>query len=193
VTGRGKQILPPIHLRALNRPTPAANDNGSSPRTGQAGANGNRGSIGAGRGGGSPGESTSQPPASLPEEQADKLAQAAPGITAPTGPNKPQGDANPMITGRQGGPGNVAGANHSGGSDPEHLFGSPTAQELGSDSFHLTVDALPSDESSSKGAPAYIPPKVQVPLNSRQAADEPLARAAVPADDRVTIKRVFER
>jgi len=34
---------------------------------------------------------------------------------------------------------------------------------------------------------------VRTPLNLTQQPDEPVARAAVPADDRTTIKRVFER
>jgi len=55
------------------------------------------------------------------------------------------------------------------------------------------VDARPIDESSSGGAPAYLPPKVRVPLSAQQFPDEPLARTAVPFDDRLTIKRVFER
>lgn len=193
VTGREQQLLPPIHLRGVNKPTTASSDHRAAPRTGQAGSNANSSAPNSGDAGGAPGESTAQPPASLPGEQADQLAQNAPGLAAPAAPNQVPGDPSKMGTSQQGGPGNVAGANHSGGSDPEHLFGAPLAQELGSDSFHMTVDALPSDEASSKGAPAYIPPKVQVPLNAYQAPDEPLARAAVPSDDRMTIKRVFER
>jgi hypothetical protein len=193
VTGREQRLLPPIHLRALNRPAVPTSDQGQSPHSGQAGSNGNGSSINSGNGGGSPGPTNSRPPATLPGDQADRLAQNQPGVPISPNPNQPQPDANQLGSTQQGGPGNVAGANHSGGSDPEHLFGAPTAQELGSDSFHLTVDALPSDEASSKGAPAYIPPKISVPLNSHQAPDEPLARAAIPADDRMTIKRVFER
>jgi hypothetical protein len=34
---------------------------------------------------------------------------------------------------------------------------------------------------------------VRTPLSLNQEPDEPVARAAVPADDRATIKRVFER
>jgi hypothetical protein len=86
-----------------------------------------------------------------------------------------------------------AASNHGGGSDPQHLFGSPSSPPLGSNNFKITIDAQPSDESSTPGAPAYIPPKVRVPLNSSQYPDEALARAAVPAADQMTIKRVFER
>jgi hypothetical protein len=38
-----------------------------------------------------------------------------------------------------------------------------------------------------------VPPRIRVPLNSQQYPDQPLARAAVPAADQDTIKRVFER
>ena len=193
VTGREQRLLPPIHLHALNRPAPPPSDHGQSPRSGQAGSSGNGASINSGNSGGSPGDTNSRPPAILPGPQADQLAQNQDGTPINPAPNQPPSDQGQFGSTREGGPGNVAGANHSGGSDPEHLFGAPTAQDLGSDSFHLTVDALPSDEASSKGAPAYIPPKISVPLNSHQAPDEPLARAAVPADDRMTIKRVFER
>jgi hypothetical protein len=64
---------------------------------------------------------------------------------------------------------------------------------LGSDSFRITIDAQPSDESSAPGAPAYIPPKVRVPLNEKQSQDEPIVRASVPAADQLAVKRVFER
>jgi hypothetical protein len=86
-----------------------------------------------------------------------------------------------------------AGSNHSAGSDPGHLFGPASPQVLGSESFKLTVDAQPIDEASSGGAPAYLPPKVRVTLNSQQFPDEPLARTAVSPDDQLTVKRVFER
>jgi len=92
-----------------------------------------------------------------------------------------------------GGAGSGGGVSHGSGSDPEHLFGPPSSQPLGSDSFKITIDAQPSDESSTPGAPAYIPPKVRAPLNDRQYDDEPIARASVPAADQMTIKRVFER
>jgi hypothetical protein len=92
-----------------------------------------------------------------------------------------------------GGQGGSAGADHGAGSDPAHLFGPASPQPLGADSFKITIDAQPSDESTTVNAPAYIPPRVRVPLNSNQYPDEPLARASVPAADQMTIKRVFER
>jgi hypothetical protein len=163
VTGREQQMLPPIHLRGVNKPGTPPSDRGQSPQAGQAPSNANSSSPNSGNGSGSQGESDSQPPMSLPGEQADQLAQNAPGIPAPSGPNQAQSDPNQMGRSEQGGPGSVAGANHSGGSDPEHLFGAPAAQELGSDSFSLTIDALPSDETSAKGAPDIFRPKSGYP------------------------------
>jgi hypothetical protein len=73
------------------------------------------------------------------------------------------------------------------------LFGPASAQPLGSDSFKIAIEAEPSDEATSHGSPTYVPPRIRVPLNSQQYPDQPLARAAVPAADETTIKRVFER
>ena len=85
------------------------------------------------------------------------------------------------------------GANHGVGADPGHLFGPPAPQPFGSDSFKIAIDAEPSDEASAPGSPAYLPPKVRVPLNPNQLPDEPIARAAVPANEQTIIKRVFDR
>jgi hypothetical protein len=125
----------------------------------------------------------------LPAQQADELAkngasqpgdsnQGANGANSPANP----GDAN-----------SDGGASHGSGSDPASLFGPASAQPLGSDSFKIAIEAEPSDESSSRGSPTYVPPRIRVPLNSQQYPDQPLARAAVPAADQDTIKRVFER
>jgi len=194
VTGNENKLIPPIHLRGVNKPATAPPaDNAAGARSGSAPTNANNSSPINSNGAGTTGQSDAKPPAELGGSPADQMASNAPGMPAPSGPNQKPGDPSNMGTSQQGGAGNVAGANHSGGSDAEHLFGAPQEQTLGSDSFHMTVDALPSDEASSKGAPGYVPPKVQVPLNSHQAPDEPLARAEVPSDDRMTIKRVFER
>ena len=80
-----------------------------------------------------------------------------------------------------------------GGGDPQSLFGLAAEQPLGTDNFRIAIAAEPSDESSGPGSPGYVPPKVHVPLNSSQYPDEPLARATVPVDDQMTIKRVFQR
>ena len=146
-----------------------------------------------GAGSSQPGDAQGQPPmTSLQPQQADQLASkdaqrtARPRvpIMAPTAPMLP---LTPMMSTADGG------SAHGAGSDPTTLFGPASAQPLGSDSFKIAIEAEPTDESSSRGSPTYVPPRVRVPLNSVQYPDEPLARAAVPADDQNTIKRVFER
>ena len=56
--------------------------------------------------------------------------------------------------------------------------------------YHLV---LAQDYTAVPAGQAYLPPKVHTPLNTHQEPDEPIARAAVPPDDRTTIERVFER
>ncbi|HKV53353.1 MAG TPA: hypothetical protein VJN94_01815 [Candidatus Binataceae bacterium] len=147
-------------------------------------ANGNGSGKGAGR---------AQPPVSLPPQQADQLAQNSTGFPGQSGSNAAQ--SNPSQPGSLAaeGSGGGGGESHGAGTDPQGLFGPEASEPLGSDNFKITIDAQPSDESSSRGAPAYIPPKVRVPLADHQSPDEPIARASVPANDQMTIKRVFER
>ena len=203
VTGHTPLQLPSIHLKSSQRnsgtsvaqaaqsPPPRSSDN---PADNPAGADsaGTPSTSGA-AGNGNQLTQPSQPPAiSIPGDQADQMTQnnpyrpASPGTDPSTGgtPDQSAPAANSGVAG---------GATHGAGSDPEHLFGPPAPQQLGSDSFRITIDAEPSDETSVKGAPAYIPPKVRVPLNATQFPDEPLARASVPPDDQMTVKRVFER
>lgn len=134
------------------------------------------------------------PPSAIPPHaagQTNQLARNTPGLPSPAeGQPLPKPDKTAPLESVDNG---AAGSKHGGGSDPDHLFGPPSAQQLGSDSFKITLDAEPSDEASARGAPAYIPPSVRVPLNAEQAPDEPLARAEVPPSDQATIKRVFER
>ncbi|MGC2277030.1 MAG: hypothetical protein WA571_13535 [Candidatus Binatus sp.] len=85
------------------------------------------------------------------------------------------------------------GAAHGIGADPDSLFGAPAASKLGSEGFEIAIEARPVDHGAKGAGRAYVPPKVRTPLSTNQAPDEPVARAAVPADDRTTIKRVFER
>ncbi len=82
---------------------------------------------------------------------------------------------------------------HGIGADPDSLFGAPTAAKLGNEGFEIAIEARPVDHGAKGSGHAYVPPKVRTPLNLEQEPDEPVARAAVPADDRSTIKRVFER
>ena len=82
---------------------------------------------------------------------------------------------------------------HGIGADPDSLFGAPATSKLGSEGFEIAIEARPVDHGAKGAGHAYVPPKVRTPLSLNQEPDEPVARAAVPADDRTTIKRVFER
>ena len=82
---------------------------------------------------------------------------------------------------------------HGIGADPDSLFGAPATSKLGSEGFEIAIEARPIDHGAKGAGHAYVPPKVRTPLSLNQEPDEPVARAAVPADDRATIKRVFER
>jgi len=89
--------------------------------------------------------------------------------------------------------GGNGGAAHGIGADPDSLFGAPAASKLGTEGFEIAIEARPIDHGAKGAGHVYVPPKVRTPLNSTQQPDEPVARAAVPAEDRATIKRVFER
>ena len=69
----------------------------------------------------------------------------------------------------------------------------PRTSKLGTEGFEIAIEARPVDHGAKGAGHAYVPPKVRTPLSSNQEPDEPVARAAVPAEDRTTIKRVFER
>ncbi len=92
-----------------------------------------------------------------------------------------------------GGPLGTGGSAHGSGSDPQHLYGDSEAPPLGSDTFKIPVEAAPSDEGAGNNAPAPPPARARTALNAEQAPDEPFERASIPASDRVTIQRVFER
>jgi hypothetical protein len=131
---------------------------------------------------------TAPPPmTSIAPQQADQLAKNSP---AGDGPDRPQAGVPSRDTGD---PNAGGGLNHGSGADPASLYGPAGAQPLGSDSFKIAIEAEPSDESTAAGSPTYVPPRIRVPLNSEQYPDQPLARAAVPAADQNTIKRVFAR
>jgi hypothetical protein len=89
--------------------------------------------------------------------------------------------------------GSNGGEGHGIGADPDSLFGAPAASKLGTEGFEIAIEARPIDHGAKGAGHAYVPPKVRTPLNLNQQPDEPVARAAVPAEDRATIKRVFER
>src|SRR5579885_3246241 len=92
-----------------------------------------------------------------------------------------------------GGPLGTGGSAHGSGSDPQHLYGDSETPPLGSDTFKIPVEAAPSDDGTSNNAPAPPPTRARTALNAEQAPDEPFERASIPASDRVTIQRVFER
>jgi hypothetical protein len=85
------------------------------------------------------------------------------------------------------------GAAHGIGADPDSLFGAPSAPTLGSEGFEIAIEARPVERGAKGAGRAYVAPKVRAPLSPNQEPDEPVARAAVPAEDQTTIKRVFER
>jgi len=85
------------------------------------------------------------------------------------------------------------GSAHGIGADPDTLFGSPSDPKLGGQGFEISIDARSEIKGPQASGHAYLPPKVRTPLNSTQHPDEPIARAAVPEDDRAAIKKVFER
>jgi hypothetical protein len=87
----------------------------------------------------------------------------------------------------------AGGSDHGSGTDPQHLYGEAEKPTLGNDTFKIPVEVGPSDEGSSNTAPASPPQRTKSTLNASQAPDEPFERASIPASDRVTIKRVFER
>jgi hypothetical protein len=183
----GQQNRPPIELSLTDR----EGDNSQEPRS-------HRPSQAPERGGGTNQQGTGKADsrsasAPKPGQAPDQVARNGVGVPGQLG-NDP-GQANPSDFGSPaiGRPDGGGGSSHGAGSDPEHLLGPPSSQPLGSDSFKITIDAEPSDESSASRAPAYIPPKIRAPLNDRQFEDEPIARASVPAADQTTIKRVFQR
>lgn len=88
---------------------------------------------------------------------------------------------------------NSAAASHGIGADPGGLFGAPMGSKMSSEGFAISIQARPMKHGANGAGQAYLPPKVTTTLNPNQAPDEPVARAAIPADDRETIQRVFER
>ena len=60
----------------------------------------------------------------------------------------------------------------------------PRRRSSAREGFEIAIEARPIDHGAKGAGHAYVPPKVRTPLNSNQEPDEPVARAAVPADDR---------
>ncbi len=82
---------------------------------------------------------------------------------------------------------------HGIGADPDSLFGEASKSKMTAEGFEIAIEARPVERGGKGAGQAYLPPKVHTPLNPNQKPDEPIARAAVPPDDRITIQRVFER
>jgi hypothetical protein len=128
-------------------------------------------------------------------------AQPSPGGTGEAGVESNSGQDNPnkddSATDRSiqqsGENSSNGGSAHGVGADPDSLFGAPAPSKLGTEGFEIAIEARPVDHGAKGAGHAYVPPKVRTPLNLNQEPDEPVARAAVPAADRGTIKRVFER
>jgi hypothetical protein len=93
----------------------------------------------------------------------------------------------------RGGRASSGGPSHGIGADPEGLFGDAMNSKMSSEGFEISIQARPMEHGAKGAGEAYLPPKVSTPLNPRQRPDEPVARAAIPVDDRTTIQRVFER
>ncbi len=108
----------------------------------------------------------------------------------PRGPGS--GDA-PKAGQQAGSDEEASGHTAGGGSDPEHLMGPPDAPSHKTENFEIMIDARLSDRSPIASAQPYLPPKVKTSLNPYQHPDEPLDRGTVPAADRDTVRRVFER
>jgi hypothetical protein len=153
------------------------NGNGASPHAGsrpQQEANNDNGS-------GAP--NNGMPPSGLPSSKSFE----------PGGPQGPGAGNSPMAGQQQGSSEEASGQSAGEGSDPDHLMGPPDAPSHKSENFEIMIDARLSERSPIASAQPYVPPKVKTDLNSYQHPDEPLDRGTVPATDRDTVKRVFER
>jgi hypothetical protein len=117
------------------------------------------------------------------------------GVESDAGRDNPtkQDDATDRSIQQSGENSSNGGEAHGIGADPDSLFGAPAPSKLGTEGFEISIEARPVDHGAKGAGHAYVPPKVRTPLSVNQEPDEPVARAAVPADDRSTIKRVFER
>jgi hypothetical protein len=120
------------------------------------------------------------------------LAMQTPPPTAPTAGQPQDGaDSRPFADQQRSGKDDSGSAAHGAGSDPQSLYGKADSDAKGDGSFQIAIDARPG--SSGHAANRALPPKVRAPLNDEQHPDEPIGRTAVPAEDRSTIKRIFER
>jgi hypothetical protein len=119
------------------------------------------------------------------------MAMQAPPNTPNEGQPQSGTDSRPFADQQRSGNHDAGGASHGAGTDPQGLYGQPDTDTQGESSFQIAIDARPG--SSGHAADRAFPPKVNAPLNTQQHPDEPIGRTAVPAEDRSTIKRIFER
>ena len=82
---------------------------------------------------------------------------------------------------------------HGIGADPDTLFGAVADPKMGGQGFEISIDARSDAKGPEAAGHAYLPPKVRTSLATNQHPDEPIARASVPDEDRLAIKKVFER
>ncbi len=146
-------------------------------------------------GSGSP-QSSAQAPAhgsqeTQPGGNQSPLAMQAPPNDSAQGKPQPGVDSHPFADQQHSGNDDAGGASHGAGTDPEGLYGPPENDGKSEGSFQIAIDARPG--ATGHAANRGYPPRVNAPLNPQQHADEPISRTDVPAEDRSTIKRIFER
>jgi hypothetical protein len=105
-------------------------------------------------------------------------------------PDNPSDKSSDQANGDQTSNGGFA---HGVGADPDTLFGSPADPKMGGQGFEISIDARSEVKGPEAAGHAYLPPKVRTTLAGNQHPDEPIARSSVPEDDRLAIKKVFER
>ncbi|HVA80428.1 MAG TPA: hypothetical protein VNF29_05845 [Candidatus Binataceae bacterium] len=130
------------------------------------------------------------------EQQAQPSDDRANGTEAPGlggSGTSPETDSTRAAADQHGDQSSNGGAAHGIGADPGSLFGSASNPAMGTEGFEISIEARPMEHGAKGAGEAYLPPKVRTPLSPAQRPDEPIARAAVPAEDRTTIERVFER
>ncbi|HMD03636.1 MAG TPA: hypothetical protein VKG68_00075, partial [Candidatus Binatus sp.] len=130
-----------------------------------------------------------------PNAQPSSNSTGDAGVESDAGQNNPDKDdsASDRSIQQSGENSSNGGEAHGVGADPDSLFGAPASSKLGTEGFEIAIEARPVDHGAKGAGHAYVPPKVRTPLSADQQPDEPVARVAVPADDRNTIKQVFER
>jgi hypothetical protein len=146
-------------------------------------------------GSGSP-QSSAQAPAhgsqeTQPGGNQSPLAMQAPPNDSAQGRPQPGFDSRPFADPQRNGNDDAGGASHGTGTDPQGLYGPPENNGKSEGSFQIAIDARPG--ATGHAANRGYPPRVNAPLNPAQHADEPISRTDVPAEDRSTIKRIFER